>query len=288
MSETLSPNAQVVSIPFDMQPASARIMSFNLTLVSGVTQNLDLRPIVNNKQLNSVQGIFIDNSQSSNAVTVSSGQQNIIVPPNAQGMAPLFVTTTMVLNFSGNGDTNITLTNFPLPASVWSAQAAGLPVTGGKVQVQDVALENLIAYGGLQNVPLLLSSGDAAIHKRVGNAYSGEITAEGTTTVISGSPNCFVTGISIQADPALKLSVAGAIKVVTQFVNGGVICTDIVQVGTANVGNLYPLTELTDLDLLGTDTGDDVEIIVSAIDGGGTIATGGILYTIFGGTTGVA
>lgn len=130
------------------------VYSFSLTLTAGIAQVVDLRAQQYLNVLKDVQGIYIDNSANSAAVTVSTQSgQNITCPGNSQGSMPLYLPAAQpILTFSGAGTVNFTLTNFPVSPQFWNAQGGALPIVGGLVQVQDTIAENNLGsiYSAMQ------------------------------------------------------------------------------------------------------------------------------------------
>lgn len=289
MSGTTIPTISMGAVSNGKNSATPRTHSFQLTLTGGIPQTVDFRAAQNYNQMQDIQGVQIDNSQNASAfsLTTISGQ-NITCPPYGQGQSPLYMPpSTPVMTFTGAGIVNITLTNFSTPASFWSASTSTIPVTGGKAQVQDVALEAMIANGAFSSAPSLYGASDVIIHQRAGIAYSGVLTgAAATVVVIAGAPNAFVTSIKVWLDPESSFTGGEVITITAQFVTGGVVTA-----GHVYVGNLAPTTtqgplliiSLDNLNLLGSLAGDTFEFVVT----GTALTTGSLRYTVIGGTTGL-
>lgn len=83
--------------------------------------------------INNIQAIFIDNSQNGSpvTVTVSGTQLRLILPPQWQGILPLFSTTDpkIVVTSAGAVDIPIHLLNVPLPFMAWPCAAQTVSVS---------------------------------------------------------------------------------------------------------------------------------------------------------------
>lgn len=280
------PNFSSEAIPFTLQPTSGRVYSAELILVAGTSQSLDLRPLQYQKQLSSIQGIFIDNSANSSQFSIStSAGLNFVVPPASQAMAPLLLGSDLTLIVSGSGTVRFVLTNFPMPAAVWSVSSTNPPFvfSGNALVTSDQALDAIIANGMLPQLAKYLTSADAFITGRKGIVYSGELATATTQTIIAGSPASFISDFMIRLDPASTLAAAGNIKATLAFSTGGTIWSGTFAGGTA-VGSFngqYSPIKMNNLALIGALAGSNVTLTLSA-----ALATGGIEYTLIGGTTG--
>lgn len=266
-------------------PSVSRVNAFTQTLTVGVPLMVDLRPFRYQNVVGQVQGAFLDNSANSTALSVVTGAgQPLVVPPQSQAVMPLYLGENATLTLTGAGTVTVILLNFPTPAAVWSAQGNAIPVSGGKVIVSDPALEALINGGALSVTRTALTSGDATVHLRTGIAYSGTLTASGSTTIITGSPSCFLTAADLWLSPASTMATAGILTVTLAFANQGTIATRSVYVpATAANGAPTPILQLRDVQLLGALNGDNLTLSLS-----GALSAGGVEYTIVGGTTGTA
>lgn len=269
-------------------PSTAKIYSFTLNLTSGVSASIDLRSQQYSNILSDAQGMFIDNSANTAPLSVAFPTgQTVIIAGNNQAMMPVYLaSSTPVFTLSGSGSVGIVLTNFPTPAATWNTKASGFVVTNGLLQVQDPAVEALIINSALSTSDALYTTGDTILHARAGIAHTGSITAVGTTTVLAGSPNCFLTGYRITLDPNATCAAQTDLTVTTQFINAGVVSNDTVQVGTVAASGTAAqivVAQVTGLDLLGSASGDSLEIVMA----GAALATGALRYTLFCGTTGL-
>lgn len=266
-------------------PKSSRVASFNVTLASGATVAFDLRPFVYKNMIKQVQGVFVDNSANATFTSIQTAvNQTIIVPPNSQGFFPLYLSDDDTLQLAGNGTVNYVLLNFPTPASVWSVSApATFPEQGGKVLVTDSTLDALVANGVFQSVPSLYGNADSIVHARAGNAYSGRLTASGTTTVISGAPSCFITDLDISVSPDASQTTAGILTISGGFSSAGqTFIRSLYVPSTAANGAPTPIISLRGLNLVGNLTSDNFTLTL-----GSSFATGSAQYTVIGGTTAV-
>lgn len=279
MSQTLNAHATTNG----KIPENSRIYTLSLNLTAGTSQTIDLRPYKYKNVIKEVQGVWIDNSANSTGFSLSvSGGQNIQVPPNYQAIAPLYLTQDNVLTVTGNGNVTIVLLNFPTPACFWSAIGSSIPISGGSVVVSDPLLEALISNGSLTVSNALYGPADVLTHPRIGKAYSGNLTASGNTTIITGASSCFVTDLDVWLSPDATLAAAGILTVTGQFFNNGTVFSRKVYVPAAAAANgaPTPIFRLTDVNLLGLLSGDSFEIGLSA-----ALTAGAVEYTIIGGTT---
>lgn len=244
----ITPQTQVVLN--DTAPLSARILPFSLTLAAA-PQVFSLQKIVNSKQMTIFQGMYVDNSQNATAANIVIGAQVISVPAFAQGTFPIFVTSSMTLAFSGNGTVNFVLTNFPLHPNVWQPNGQ------------------------------LLGDGDVPVTQRIGALYSAQLTTFTTKTLITGNPNCFITGILLQYFTIGSGS--GIVSWVIKFQNKGVIANSWFVIPAAE-GSATTILSLTGLNLLGDVSGDSVQVQVASVSGGANFA---FLFTVLGGATAV-
>lgn len=266
-------------------PKSSRVASFNVTLVSGAAVSFDLRPFVYKNMIKQVQGIFVDNSANSTFTSVQTAvNQTVIVPPNSQGFFPLYLSDDDTLQLVGNGTVNYVLLNFPTPAAVWSVSApATFPTQGGKVLVTDATLDALVANGVFQSSLGLYGNADAINHARGGNAYSGVLNTAATTTIITGAPSAFVSAFDLALSPDATQTTAGIVTVSGGFSSAGQTFSRKVYVpATAANGAPTPIISMKDLALIGNLASDSFTLTLSA-----ALATGGVEYTVIGGTTAV-
>jgi hypothetical protein len=116
------------------EPRARQVFSFPLILV-GAAVLIDLKSAANLHNVSNVQGIFIDNSNgtASLGVTTVAGM-NLSIPAGWQCLMPLFLSADNTLTFTGNGTVNLTLLNFRTPAMVWpgtaSATASVVTISG--------------------------------------------------------------------------------------------------------------------------------------------------------------
>lgn len=287
MSGNISSTVGKSSVTNGNVPNNALTYSFSITLVANVIQTVDLRQQQQINNLKDIQGIFIDNSANTTALSCNIGTgQNPVVPPNGQMMLPIYVAPgTPVFTFAGSGVVNIVLNNFPTPAACWISANETIPTSGGKVLVSDALLENQIINGAFSASTALYGNADTIVHERAGTFFSGVITNSGTVTPISGAPSVFLTDVLITIDPNATASAPIDLEVILAFQNGGTIATAIVQVPTAAAAGLAgPITvmRLDDVNLLGALSGDNLGLVTS----GGSLSAGSLRYTVIGGTTG--
>ncbi len=136
----------------------------------GSSFNLDLTQVQSQGAMDSVQTLFIDNSESANALTILTGVliQEIIIPAGAQAYMPILQTNPPVMKFTIGGGTplvDIHVLNFFVPPYMWLA-------TGGTA-VTDLTLAAIITNGAA-NVNAQPSTVTGVVD------ISGTITAGGT------------------------------------------------------------------------------------------------------------
>jgi hypothetical protein len=107
-------------------PSEPNVYTFPVDLSAGTPVIVDLKPLFNMNRIKGVQGIYIDNSQSGVQVFLSTTCGQVIgITARNQMICPLFLsadgTITITPNSSGAGPFNLTLTNFAVPAAVWTS-----------------------------------------------------------------------------------------------------------------------------------------------------------------------
>lgn len=100
-----------------------QVYSQVFALTPGTTVVLDFKSLVNQNKIDSIQGVYIDNSAGSApfVLTVVATLQNVPIPAGFMGIMPLYVTADNVVQLTGNGNVTVIFNNFPTPAAVWSA-----------------------------------------------------------------------------------------------------------------------------------------------------------------------
>ena len=284
MSETATINPVRLGVSNGAIPTASRVYSFNMNLTLNVTTMVDLRPFVYKNVIKEVQGIFIDNSLNTTALSVSvAGGQKLTVPQQSQGVFPLYLSDDYTLTVNGGGPVTFVLLNFPTPVGVWSVNPQALPESGGKLLVTDPSLDALIANGSFQSTPSYYANADAIVHGRAGNAYAGNLTAASTVTVIAGAPSAFVTGFDIALSPNATLATAGIMTVTLAFSTAGTIAARQVYVPAVAANGLpTEILKMSSLNLIGSIVADSLTVTLSA-----ALTDGSVQYTIIGGTTAV-
>lgn len=112
----------------------AKAMGFQLDFVTYATNVVDFTTAYENKNMEEVCGLFVDNSSNSQTLTITSNQQpvqKIVVPPFAQGTFVILAPIRPKFNLSTGGSciVGVVFTNIPLPEAVWSVQTPGTPTT---------------------------------------------------------------------------------------------------------------------------------------------------------------
>ena len=280
-----NPSVNAVSVAVGAVAKQPRIYEFSLTLVTNTPQSFDLRPLQYLNRIKEVQGIFVDNSAGTSPCSISAGgAAPLIVPGGYQGMLPLYLSDNAVLLISGAGLVNFVLTNFSVPAAVWIANGASADVIGGLLQVQDAAIEALIANGALNVSNVGYGTADALVHKRFGSPFAGSLTAAATAAIITGAPSVFLTNIDVTLSPDATLASAGILTITGALAISAVnvFVRKIWVPATAADGNPTTICHIDNLNIVGALSGDNFDLTLSV-----ALLTGSVEYTIVGGTTGV-
>ena len=104
-------------------PTVQQTYSQTFTLTTGTNVIIDFKTPVNQNKINSIQGVYIDNSAGTTACVVQANatNQRVSIPAGYQGIMPFYMTADNVVTISGNGSVPIIFNNFPTPAAVWKA-----------------------------------------------------------------------------------------------------------------------------------------------------------------------
>lgn len=132
-----------------------KVVPINVDLTTGAAVLVDLVVDVEMGIISFVQGVFIDNSENTESITVSTEtvNQSVTLEAGAQGFVPLFASNTPKFTFQSAGAVVVPVFfyNVPLPACVWKGGLVNSPLFDGNgaLVVSDAALEALIANEGL-------------------------------------------------------------------------------------------------------------------------------------------
>ena len=153
----VNPNTSTILGAFNaMVPKEGpKVVPVTAQLAANASVVIDLTQIQQQGRISFIQGVMIDNSQNTQALTLLSQafNQKVVIPPGAQAILPVFVINPPVFIASSGGGVNVPLFffNVPLPAQVWN-QGNAFTVNGaGNLQVTDVALDALISNLGNGN-----------------------------------------------------------------------------------------------------------------------------------------
>ena len=151
-------------------PTIAQALSVPLTLIAGTPQQVDLTPQQSSGRISAIQSVYVDNSANSGTFTLTTSTgQNIVCPPQSQGMFPCLVTSSPVFTAAGSGTVSVIFLNVPMPAAVWSINGGlGTVNAQGQLQVADSALDSTVSGGALVTAP------------RAGALISGSTTSPAT------------------------------------------------------------------------------------------------------------
>lgn len=277
------PTAQKYSVSNGTFPSLGQIYAFQLSLVAGTPQIVDLRPALYSMNISSVQGIFVDNSNGGASLSISgSSGQPIVIAEAYQALMPLYMSADLTLTFTGSGSVGITLLNFPTPAVVWSTVPPTYNFTGTSLDVTDVILDACVTGGALAVNATALGSSDLAVHTHVGTAaYEGTIATATTSAIITGAPSCYVSAIDVWASGSATLGSAGYITVTLKFATAGTVLVRSVYIPASATNVSQQIAHFDGLQLMGNAASDTFEITL-----GTALTAGSIEYTIIGGTTG--
>lgn len=124
-----------VTIPGHLMPAEgARAIGFALDFVNFQTNIIDFTYAYENTNFKEVMGLFVDNSTNPQPLTIQTNQppqQNIVVPPYAQGVFSVIapIRSKFTVSTTGNQVVDVIFTNIPLSNEVWYVQTPGTPTT---------------------------------------------------------------------------------------------------------------------------------------------------------------
>lgn len=203
-----SPSASYLDIPifnalYPKEGAKAVPVPLNFALQASYT--VDLTILQQKGYMSVFQSVFIDNSQSSQPVTlqVQGSNQKIVCPGNSQGTFPIFVPGSAIFTVSSSGSAYVVLylSNVPLPSCVWSATSSFAFSAAGYLEVTDVALDACVTGSNLN----ILENGTANnnVVKPVFLAdelFTGSLVAATTATaatITTGNVSFFITSISL-------------------------------------------------------------------------------------------
>jgi hypothetical protein len=269
-------------------PSLQQVYSQTLNLVLGTAINLDFKSLVNQNKLENIQGIFADNSAGTSILEITAIATNTTfkIPPGYQGVMPLYMTADMALNISGAGTVPVTFLNFPTPAAVWPATAGSSSntYTGDDLNTRDSNIAAHTVAGGIQTMQRVLGGGDAPKYLRQGSAFHGTLTANGTTTIVTGAPTFFLTSARVYVSGnAAFTAPTNLVVTLAGSVSGTIAAASLYGVATVplvtTVG--YTMIDISGVDFVGSASGENLTLTVA----GANFASGLIDYTIGAGTT---
>mgnify|MGYP001321325531 CR=1 FL=1 len=188
-------------------PPTSRVFAFNQALALGQPIELDLSQYSNQNRLANVQGAFLDNSAGTAPFSFScGGGQTITIPAGYQGFFPIYWNATYICKLSGSGVVNITLVNFPTPAAVWNANAAGAAQS-----VIDVNLAQAMQAGMVKSVSQFLGSDGTYSGKRLADSVAGGLVAGAPSPIFgANSAGHYLRSIRFYALPNISGNTANA------------------------------------------------------------------------------
>lgn len=130
------------------------VVPVNLDFTANSAYTVDLTRLYSQKFLLQVLTVYADNSANSSplTLTIPDTQQKLTWPAYSQGYLPVMQSTNMVFQMASAGAfvVNVEFMNFPVAASIWSANGTPALTAGGALQVSDQILESAVAGGLLQ------------------------------------------------------------------------------------------------------------------------------------------
>ena len=204
-----------------------KVVPVNAQLASNQSVIIDLTQLQQQGKISFIQGLMVDNSQSTAAITITSQafNQNIVVPAGAQAILPVFVINPPVFIATSTGGKNIPLFffNIPLPAQVWNQGTGPFSFSGNNLLVSDPALEALIANLGGGNglgVNVLTTTPTPSVNI----VEILQVTSTGAATLTSAAAGAanhwYVTGFDVALTSNATLAAAAENALTLEFGSG--------------------------------------------------------------------
>jgi hypothetical protein len=113
-------------VPFGKTEEKPKIVPVVCDFSQQESYSVDLSLLQSRDFIKSIQGVFADNSLNTSdttSITVTSSNQELIIPSKSQGTFPLFVPgqAQFTITSSGNVLVKLFFTNFMLMPMVWTA-----------------------------------------------------------------------------------------------------------------------------------------------------------------------
>lgn len=253
-------------------PVSAQLLAPNTSVL------LDFSSLQQQGKISFIQGVMVDNSGNTAALTIQSQTMNqkIVIPAGAQAILPLFVTNPPIFIVSSIGGVQVPLFffNIPLPAQVWNA-ANAFTFNGGSLVVSDPLLEALISSlnGGNGLNVNVVSGGFAGPNNPLpfisSVASTGAATINGTA--VSAGLHAYLTGFDIGLTGNSALAAAAEINIQLQWLvaPNALIWSGLAFVPTAAPAGAAPLLLIGRADftvpLKSPNLGDSVRIVIGGV-----------------------
>lgn len=213
--------SQLVSFPVFNQTVPTigpKCIPIFLDFTAANSYLVDLTQMQQQKQIDSVQSIFIDNSNGNVPITIAVqvSKQIIVVPPFAQGVYPLFIPNPPVFTVTSQGNTylpQLIATNMPLPYMTWNAKQSTSQYSGsGALTVSDAALEAGVVSGYYQSKMFGMSGQQNIQSLKFGTVpynASGNGVANITVIPATASLGWYVSYLEIVLSPDATAAAAG-------------------------------------------------------------------------------
>lgn len=221
---TANPASQIPITNPQIPPGGPRTIPVSLIFGGGISAyTVDLSQNQNLAQVAFIQGVYVDNSNNSQALLIlcASTNQVVQVPANNQGYFPLLAGEVPKFAVSSTGTATVPLYfyNVPIAPTLWgpsgSVTVTGMNFDGGgNLKTADQALDAIISAGGL-NVNVI-SGGGSSAHSS-GLIVNTQLTSNaGVNSALSGALNrWYVTSVDINlsADCALAAAANGNVHI---------------------------------------------------------------------------
>jgi hypothetical protein len=205
-------------------PEGAKAMAVNCPFTSQNTAfNIDLTLSQTQNYISLIQGVFIDNSENADVVSITSNgatNQKIEFPAGAQGYVPLLATkpTSFTVASAGAVTVPIIFLNVAVPAIIWGG-ASGGGGGGGAIDLINPGAQPSVASGS-QVQAASDGSGNLMVNLQATN-FDENSYAENQASPIYAYNNALLVWIYGQSNP-LSITVRNA----NNWAHGQVLCTD--------------------------------------------------------------
>jgi len=162
MTTTLSQSLSLATNNGAAPKEGPKVVPVTLNFATAPAYIVDLSQLFNSQGLSIIQGIYLNNTGNSASVTITVPDtgQTVVYPPYSEGFMPLFLASSLKLNFASTGGVVVQamVLNFAVAPFLFTATGSGAQL------VQDLILESAVSNGVMQtaitgNVSLVDASG---------------------------------------------------------------------------------------------------------------------------------